>query len=191
MRHYEVVFLVHPDQSEQVPAMVEKYQGMVTGSGGTIHRSEDWGRRQLTHTINKVHKAHYLLMNIECEQSVLDEILNAFKFNDAILRHLVIRRDEPVTEASPLVKADDSDDEPAAKAEPAAKPEPAATTDEPPAESAVEETSAGETPAEETPAEETSAEETSAEGEADASGEDASADDAADGDNPEPREATG
>jgi small subunit ribosomal protein S6 len=115
MRHYEVVFLIHPDQSEQVPAMVERYQGMITASGGTIHRSEDWGRRQLTHIINKVHKAHYVLMNIECEQPALDELLNAFKFNDAILRHLVIRRDEAVTEASPLVKPDDADDEPAAK----------------------------------------------------------------------------
>ena len=106
MRHYEVVFLIHPDQSEQVPAMVEKYQGMVTASGGQIHRHEDWGRRQLAHIINKVHKAHYVLMNIECEQSVLDEILNAFKFNDAVLRHLVIRRDEPVTEESFIMKAE-------------------------------------------------------------------------------------
>lgn len=109
MRHYEVVFLIHPDQSEQVPAMVEKYQGMVTASGGAVHRCEDWGRRQLAHIINKVHKAHYVLMNIECDQSVLDEILNAFKFNDAVLRHLVIRRDEAVTEASPLAKAPESD----------------------------------------------------------------------------------
>ena len=107
MRHYEVVFLIHPDQSEQVPAMVEKYQGMVTASGGAVHRCEDWGRRQLAHIINKVHKAHYVLMNIECDQSVLDEILNAFKFNDAVLRHLVIRRDEAITEASPLAKADE------------------------------------------------------------------------------------
>jgi small subunit ribosomal protein S6 len=111
MRHYEVVFLIHPDQSEQVPAMVEKYQGMVTASGGAVHRSEDWGRRQLTHIINKVHKAHYVLMNIECEQAVLDEILNAFKFNDAVLRHLVIRRDEAITEASPLAKAAESERE--------------------------------------------------------------------------------
>ncbi len=109
MRHYEVVFLIHPDQSEQVPAMVEKYQGMVTASGGAVHRCEDWGRRQLAHIINKVHKAHYVLMNIECDQSVLDEILNAFKFNDAVLRHLVIRRDEAITEASPLAKTGESD----------------------------------------------------------------------------------
>jgi small subunit ribosomal protein S6 len=107
MRHYEVVFLIHPDQSEQVPAMVERYQGMITASGGQVHRFEDWGRRQLAHIINKVHKAHYVLMNIECEQAVLDELLNAFKFNDAVLRHLVIRRDEAVTEASALAKADE------------------------------------------------------------------------------------
>jgi small subunit ribosomal protein S6 len=107
MRHYEIVFLIHPDQSEQVPAMVEKYQGMVTESGGQVHRLEDWGRRQLSHTINKIHKAHYVLMNIECEQSVLDEIQSAFKFNDAVLRHLVIRRDEAVTEASPLARSEE------------------------------------------------------------------------------------
>jgi small subunit ribosomal protein S6 len=105
MRHYEIVFLVHPDQSEQVPAMVERYHGMVTDSGGTVHRSEDWGRRQMAHPINKIHKAHYALMNIECEFSVLDEIKTAFKFNDAVLRHLVISRDEAVTEASPMAVA--------------------------------------------------------------------------------------
>ena len=107
MRHYEVVFLIHPDQSEQVPAMVERYQSAITASGGKVHRSEDWGRRQLAHIINKVHKAHYVLMNIECEKSALDELLNSFKFNDAVLRHLVIRRDEAVTEASPLAKPDE------------------------------------------------------------------------------------
>ena len=105
MRHYEIVFLVHPDQSEQVPAMVERYQGMVTASGGAVHRTEDWGRRQLAHPITKVHKAHYVLLNIECEQPVLDEIKGAFRFNDAVLRHLVIARDEAVTEASPMAVA--------------------------------------------------------------------------------------
>jgi small subunit ribosomal protein S6 len=105
MRHYEVVFLVHPDQSEQVTAMVERYQGMVTESGGAVHRSEDWGRRQLAHPINKIHKAHYALMNIECDFPVVEEIKTAFKFNDAVLRHLVIARDEPVTEASPMAVA--------------------------------------------------------------------------------------
>jgi small subunit ribosomal protein S6 len=111
MRHYEVVFLIHPDQSEQVPAMVERYQSMITASGGQIHRYEDWGRRQLSHIINKVHKAHYVLLNIECEQAVLDELLNAFKFNDAVLRHLVIRRDEAVTEVTPLIKTEDPEPE--------------------------------------------------------------------------------
>ena len=111
MRHYEVVFLIHPDQSEQVPAMVERYQSMITTSGGAIHRYEDWGRRQLAHIINKVHKAHYVLMNIECEQAVLDELLNAFKFNDAVLRHLVIRRDEAITEPSLLAKGEESEPE--------------------------------------------------------------------------------
>ena len=105
MRHYEIVFLVHPDQSEQVPAMVERYQGLVTGSGGTVHRTEDWGRRQLTHPISKVHKAHYVLLNVECDQPVLDEIKGAFRFNDAVLRHLVIARTEAVTEASPMAVA--------------------------------------------------------------------------------------
>ncbi len=105
MRHYEIVFLVHPDQSEQVPAMVEKYQSMVTVSGGSVHRTEDWGRRQLAHPINKIHKAHYALLNVECEFSVLEEIKSAFKFNDAVLRHLVISRDEAVTEASPMAVA--------------------------------------------------------------------------------------
>jgi len=105
MRHYEIVFLVHPDQSEQVPAMVERYQGMVTESGGSIHRSEDWGRRQLAHPINKIHKAHYALLNVECDFPVISEIKSAFKFNDAVLRNLVISRDEAVTEASPMAVA--------------------------------------------------------------------------------------
>ena len=105
MRHYEIVFLVHPDQSEQVPAMVERYQGMVTEAGGAIHRTEDWGRRQLAHPINKIHKAHYVLLNVECEFSVIEEIKGAFRFNDAVLRHLVISRDEAVTDASPMAVA--------------------------------------------------------------------------------------
>jgi small subunit ribosomal protein S6 len=105
MRHYEIVFLVHPDQSEQVPAMVEKYQGMVEASGGTVHRNEDWGRRQLAHPINKIHKAHYVLLNIECGFDVIEEMRSAFRFNDAVLRHLVIARDKAVTEASPMAVA--------------------------------------------------------------------------------------
>jgi len=125
MRHYEVVFLVHPDQSEQVPAMLERYKGVVTADGGQVHRLEDWGRRQLAHTINKVHKAHYVLMNIECEQPALDELLNLFKFNDAVLRNLVIKRDEAVTEPSPLAKsASEVEEKPAAEERRAeAKPE--------------------------------------------------------------------
>jgi len=102
MRHYEIVFLVHPDQSEQVPAMVEKYQGMVTGSGGTVHRNEDWGRRQLAHPIHKAHKAHYVLMNVECGHEAIEEIRSAFRFNDAVLRHLIIARNKALTEASPM-----------------------------------------------------------------------------------------
>ncbi len=105
MRHYEIVFLVHPDQSEQVPAMVERYQGMITESGGAVHRVEDWGRRQLAHPINKAHKAHYVLMNIECDDKVTKEITSAFRFNDAVLRHLVINRKKAITEASPMAIA--------------------------------------------------------------------------------------
>lgn len=105
MRHYEIVFLVHPDQSEQVPAMVERYQGMVTGSGGAVHRTEDWGRRQLAHPINKIHKAHYVLLNVECGNDVIEEIRGAFRFNDAVLRHLVISRNKAITEASPMAVA--------------------------------------------------------------------------------------
>ena len=104
MRHYEVVFLVHPDQSEQVPAMMERYRTMIQGAGGVVHREEDWGRRQLAHAINKVHKAHYLLLNVECEKSALDELVGAFRFSDAVLRHLVIRRDKAITEASIMAK---------------------------------------------------------------------------------------
>lgn len=104
MRHYEIVFIVHPDQSEQVPAMVERYRSLITGNGGQIHRLEDWGRRQLAYTIQKVHKAHYLLMNIECNQATLDELEHGFRFNDAILRHLTIKRDEAITAPSPMMK---------------------------------------------------------------------------------------
>jgi small subunit ribosomal protein S6 len=104
MRHYEIVFIVHPDQSEQVPAMIERYRGMVTAKNGQIHRLEDWGRRQLTYLIQKVHKAHYVLMNIECDQETLDELDHAFKFNDAILRHLTIRMDGPMTTPSPMMR---------------------------------------------------------------------------------------
>jgi small subunit ribosomal protein S6 len=107
MRHYEVVFLVHPSQSEQVPAMVERYRGNLEKHGGKVHRLEDWGRRQLAYPINKVHKAHYVLMNIECDQEAVDELEGAFRFNDAVLRNLILRRDEAVVEPSPLVKSAD------------------------------------------------------------------------------------
>ena len=111
MRHYEVVFLVHPSQSEQVPAMVERYRSNIEKSGGKIHRFEDWGRRQLAYPINKVHKAHYVLMNIECDQAALNELESAFRFNDAVLRNLILSRSEAITEPSPLVKSDDTRDQ--------------------------------------------------------------------------------
>ena len=104
MRHYEIVFLVHPDQSEQVPAMVERYRTMITNSGGAVHREEDWGRRQLEFPIKKIHKAHYVLMNIECAKEILDELESAFRFNDAVLRHLTISCKEAVTEKSAMMK---------------------------------------------------------------------------------------
>jgi small subunit ribosomal protein S6 len=104
MRHYEIVFIVHPDQSEQVGAMVERYKGMVLNAGGQIHRLEDWGRRQLAYPIQKVHKAHYVLMNVECEPATLAEIEHAFKFNDAVLRHLTIKMNHAIVEASPMMK---------------------------------------------------------------------------------------
>jgi small subunit ribosomal protein S6 len=104
LRHYEVVFLVHPDQSEQVPAMLDRYRKMIEGAEGKIHRLEDWGRRQLAFPIEKAHKAHYVLLNIECERATLDELVSAFRFNDAVLRHLVIHRDEAVTEPSLMAK---------------------------------------------------------------------------------------
>lgn len=105
MRHYEIVIMIHPDQSEQVAGMVERYTSLVTSTGGKVHRLEDWGRRHLAYPINKVHKAHYVLMNIECSQEVLDELAHNFRFNDAIIRDLIIRRDEAVTETSPMMKA--------------------------------------------------------------------------------------
>jgi small subunit ribosomal protein S6 len=107
MRHYEIVFLVHPDQSEQVPAMIERYKGAIENGGGKIHRLEDWGRRQLAYPIQNLVKAHYVLMNIEVEQPVLDELVDGFRFNDAVLRHLVMRRDDAVTEQSLIMKNKD------------------------------------------------------------------------------------
>jgi small subunit ribosomal protein S6 len=107
MRHYEVVFLVHPSQSEQVGAMVERYRANLEKRGGVVHRLEDWGRRPLAYPINKVHKAHYVLMNLECDQEAIDELESAFRFNDAVLRNLIVRRDEAITQPSPLAKTGD------------------------------------------------------------------------------------
>jgi len=133
MRHYEVVFLVHPDQSEQVAGMIDRYRNMIESNDGKIHRLEDWGRRQLAYPINKIYKAHYVLMNIECDQGVRDELESAFRFNDAVIRNLIMKRDEAITEMSVLAKekaeeaeskpraaeavvADDSADEPVLEA---------------------------------------------------------------------------
>ncbi len=110
MRHYEIVFLVHPDQSEQVPAMVDRYRALIEEDGGQIHRLEDWGRRQLAYPINKIHKAHYVLMNVECSLTVLREMQSAFRFNDAVIRNLIIERDGPQTEPSPLIRSRDERD---------------------------------------------------------------------------------
>jgi len=111
MRHYEVVFLVHPDQSEQVPAMIERYRSGVEAKGGSIHRLEDWGRRQLAYPINKIHKAHYVLMNIECDGEALKELESAFRFNDAVLRNLIIQRKGAITEPSSLGRGPESRDD--------------------------------------------------------------------------------
>ena len=116
MRHYEIVFLVHPDQSEQVPAMVERYRNTIESAGGRIHRLEDWGRRQLAYPIQKLAKAHYVLMNIECDTDTLNELESAFRFNDAVLRNLVIGRKEAITEPSPLAKRGDDKEDKEAKA---------------------------------------------------------------------------
>jgi small subunit ribosomal protein S6 len=158
MRHYEIVFLVHPDQSEQVPAMVERYRSMITSSGGKVHREENWGRRQLEFPIKKIHKAHYVLMNIECSQEVLDEIESAFRFNDAVLRHLTLTCKSAETEKSAMMKevereesAKSSDRKPAASSDDAPKAD-SPKTDGPktdaPIEAAVDEPAAPETVAE-------------------------------------------
>ncbi|MGA9394553.1 MAG: 30S ribosomal protein S6 [Azonexus sp.] len=127
MRHYEICFIVHPDQSEQVPGMVERYRATVTAKGGSIHRLEDWGRRQLAYPIQKIHKAHYVLMNIECDGETLNELEHSFKFNDAVLRHLTVKMKAAVTTPSPMMKEEKSksmmpggDTAPAESTEPAA-----------------------------------------------------------------------
>ena len=111
MRHYEVVFMVHPDQSEQVPGMIERYSAVITKDGGTVHRLEDWGRRQLAYHINKVHKAHYILMNVEASNEAMEELSTTFRYDDAVIRNLVIRRDELVAEESLIMKAEKEDRE--------------------------------------------------------------------------------
>ena len=162
MRHYEICFLVHPDQSEQVPAMLERYQGMVEEKGGQIHRLEDWGRRQLAFSIAKLHKAHYVLMNIECDAETLAELEGVFRFNDAVLRHLTVRRQDADKEQSAILKAKEEKDKAqndrdggrkperpkpeaakpeASKTEPS-KPEPEAETKEPSSDQAEEKESA-------------------------------------------------
>ncbi len=133
MRHYEIVFIVHPDQSEQVPGMVERYRQMITGRGGKIHRHEDWGRRQMTYPMQKMHKAHYVLLNIECDNETLLEMEHAFKFNDAVLRHLTVSMRDAVVAPSPMMREErarpSSDERPAAApaVAPAAAPAPAAS----------------------------------------------------------------
>jgi small subunit ribosomal protein S6 len=138
MRHYEIIFLVHPDQSEQVSGMVERYTVSIKEDGGQVHRLEDWGRRHLAYSINKIHKAHYILMNVECSDTVLEELTTTFRYNDAVLRHMVIRTDEAVTEESPIMKAEKEgrerrtrrDDRPEQTAEKKEAPvKPAETTD--------------------------------------------------------------
>jgi len=127
MRHYEIVIMVHPDQSEQVPAMLERYTSSVTSSGGAVHRLEDWGRRHMAYPINKIHKAHYILLNIECSREVIDELTHNFRFNDAILRDLVLNKKEAVSEVSPI-KAAETREQPAPRRE--APPAPAAVTEQ-------------------------------------------------------------
>jgi len=139
MRHYEIVFLVHPDQSEQVPAMIERYRSAIETTGGAIHRLEDWGRRQLAYPINKIHKAHYVLMNVECGDEALEELNNNFRYNDAVLRNMVIRRKGAVTEVSPIKAADSKERRPRDEAKPEAAEAPAApAAEEAPAADAAE-----------------------------------------------------
>ncbi len=129
MRHYEIVFIVHPDQSEQVPAMIERYRTLVTTNGGAMHRLEDWGRRQLAYPIQKIHKAHYVLMNIECGIETLDELEHGFKFNDAVLRHLTMATKTAVTAPSPMMKEEKSKSVLSKDAAPTVAPAPAAPTE--------------------------------------------------------------
>lgn len=130
MRHYEIVFLVHPDQSAQTPAMIERYQSMIQQGGGQVHRLEDWGRRPLAYPINKIHKAHYVLLNIECDQAILDELENAFRYNDAVIRHMTIRRDQAITKPSPMMEGAPAETHAKSRAKPSDKDESTQETSE-------------------------------------------------------------
>jgi len=130
MRHYEIVFLVHPDQSEQVNGMIDRYKSTIETNGGKIHRLEDWGRRQLAYPINKIVKAHYVLMNIECDEAAREELESAFKFNDAVIRSMIMKRDDAVTDMSPLAKSKEEESKAAATRAPEASSETKATTNE-------------------------------------------------------------
>lgn len=145
MRHYEIVFLVHPNQSEQVPAMVERYTKLIEESEGQIHRLEDWGRRHLAYPINKIHKAHYVLMNVECAQETLDELTNIFRYNDAVIRNMVVRRKDAVTDVSPIKAAEGREERRPRREERSEKP---AATEAPAAPAAEEAPAADEAAAE-------------------------------------------
>ena len=163
MRHYEVVFLVHPDQSEQVPGMIERYTQLMNESGGKIHRLEDWGRRQLAYPINKIHKAHYVLLNIECGSEALDELTTLFRFNDAVLRNLVIKSKESVTEESLILKGERENKERKQRSEQKRKLEEDAAAAAALKSEAAEAVDAEEAPAEEAPVEDAPAEDAPAE----------------------------
>ena len=154
MRHYEIVFLVHPDQSEQVAGMVERYTSAIEAGKGSVHRLEDWGRRQLAYPINKIHKAHYVLMNIECDQDILDELNSSFRYNDAVLRSMVIRRYEAITEESPIMKQENAEkaDKEARERFKAAKAKESAEKADAASKEVAEEAPAEEVKSEETPA---------------------------------------
>jgi small subunit ribosomal protein S6 len=160
MRHYEIMFLVHPDQSEQVAGMVERYTSAIEAGKGSVHRLEDWGRRQLAYPINKIHKAHYVLMNVECDQDILDELNSSFRYNDAVLRSMVIRRDDAITEESPIMKQENAEkaDKEARERHKAAKAKESAEKAEAVAKAEVEaKEGAEEAPVAEAPAEDASA----------------------------------
>ena len=153
MRHYEIVFLVHPDQSDQVPAMIEKYKSSVETDGGSVHRLEDWGRRQLAYPINKINKAHYVLMNVECTGKALEELETAFRFNDAVIRNMVMRCKTAITDASPLARSKEEQER-----DRRPEPEPAVIED------SADEESVAEAPVEVAPAAEPAAESATPEG---------------------------